>query len=158
MRVESIRGTGQVAGGRWQAQAEGDGRAVIEEIGGDTLAGGKVVGEGKAPVVVGAGGGDRVHHEQCAVTGFTGDGNHGNTSGIAGARGSAVPMVGVVVVVPGAVQCCRGTGCRGIALKEVIPATSQRQVVLAETGGDKQKCCREGQSQGRHGSGWGIRG
>ena len=35
----------------------------MKEIGGHALAGGKVVGEGKAPIIVGAGGGDRVHHE-----------------------------------------------------------------------------------------------
>ena len=143
MRVEPVGGTRQVTRGTWQAQPEGDGGPIIKEIGRHTLAGSKVVGEGKAPVVVGAGGGDRVHHEQCAVAGLAGNSNHGNAAGIAGTGGGAVPVVGVVVVVPGSVQGRGSTAGGGITLKEVIPPAAGRQVVLGKTGRNQKEGCRE---------------
>ena len=55
---------------------------------------------------------------------------------MSGTGGCAVPMVGVVIVIPGAVQGGCGTAGGGITLKEVIPSATGRQVVLGKTGRD----------------------
>ena len=54
-------------------------------------------------------------------------------------------------MIPGAVKGFRGTACCGITLKEVIPTTTRRQIVLGKTSGEQKQGCSESQSQRRHG-------
>ncbi len=128
-RIQAVRPASKVGCPGWKAHPEGNGGSVIEEVAGHPFPGGEVVGERQPPVVVPAGFGDSIHHQQGVVARLTLHRHDIQPPRGAGTRRGPVPLVGTVVVIPGSIEGGLRGGSRRITGVDVVPTINGREKV-----------------------------